>query len=341
LAQSVKHPNIIEYLDAFIAENQLYIAFEWAEAGDLKRQIRKANEKNVRFDERTVWRYFSQICSALLYLHEMRIMHRDLKPANIFLTLQGVVKLGDLGLGRHLSEDTMEAHSKVGTPLYMSPEVLRGEGYDWKSDVWSLGCILYELAMLRSPFKSEGLNLYGLFQKINGGQYEPLPVVYTAHLRDLVVKMISLSPENRPTMQEVWEATQARPPSATFRKRQEIVPPSSSVALSNSIPSITQENIPGMRSGSSGKSDELSKTKMPLSNSPAVSLAPSSVSSGGSRGLEPPMVTRIKKVLSHGNQRPISPPDDNNQDTSPCIEAERPSTAPELVRQYIRHNIFL
>jgi NIMA (never in mitosis gene a)-related kinase len=60
----------------------------------------------------------------------------------------------------------MEAHSKVGTPLYMSPEVLRGNGYDWKSDIWSLGCILYEMAMLRSPFKSEGLNLYGLFQKV-------------------------------------------------------------------------------------------------------------------------------------------------------------------------------
>ncbi|KAG6977126.1 hypothetical protein JG688_00000673 [Phytophthora aleatoria] len=131
LVQSVSHPNIIQYLDAFVQNNELYIAFEWAEAGDLKRQIRKANEKGNR------------------------IMHRDLKPANIFLTLKGVVKVGDLGLGRYLSENTMEARSKVGTPLYMSPEVLRGESYDWKSDVWSLGCILYELAMLRSPFKSE------------------------------------------------------------------------------------------------------------------------------------------------------------------------------------------
>ena len=110
--------------------------FEWAAAGDLKRQIRKAQERNTYFDERVVWKYFSQIVNAISHMHDERVMHRDLKPANIFLTLNGTVKVGDLGLGRALSEDTMEAHSKVGTPLYMSPEVLRGDGYDWKSDIW-------------------------------------------------------------------------------------------------------------------------------------------------------------------------------------------------------------
>ncbi|KUF80420.1 Serine/threonine-protein kinase Nek6 [Phytophthora nicotianae] len=219
LVQSVGHPNIIQYLDAFVQNNELYIAFEWAEAGDLKRQIRKANEKGVRFDERTIWRYFTQLCGAILYLHQNRIMHRDLKPANIFLTLKGVVKVGDLGLGRYLSENTIEARSKVGTPLYMSPEVLRGESYDWKSDVWSMGCILYELAMLRSPFKSEGLNLVGLFQKINKGYYEEIPEVYSDHLRGIVKRMISLTPSDRPSVQEVWEFCRTRPPSAVLQER--------------------------------------------------------------------------------------------------------------------------
>ncbi|KAG3121495.1 hypothetical protein PI125_g306 [Phytophthora idaei] len=219
LVQSVSHPNIIQYLDAFVQNNELYIAFEWAEAGDLKRQVRKANEKGVRFDERTIWRYFTQLCGAILYLHQNRIMHRDLKPANIFLTLKGVVKVGDLGLGRYLSENTMEARSKVGTPLYMSPEVLRGESYDWKSDVWSLGCILYELAMLRSPFKSEGLNLVGLFQKINKGYYEEIPEVYSEHLRGIVKQMISLTASNRPSVQEVWEFCRTRPSSAVLQER--------------------------------------------------------------------------------------------------------------------------
>lgn len=99
-------------------------------------------------------------------MHKKRIMHRDLKPANIFIDSDGDLKIGDLGLSRQLSSQTFEAFSRVGTPLYMSPEVLQGKGYDWKSDVWSMGCIAYELCALRSPFRAsdkENLNLYELF----------------------------------------------------------------------------------------------------------------------------------------------------------------------------------
>jgi NIMA (never in mitosis gene a)-related kinase len=196
--QSLDHPNIVKYMDSFINDNDLVIVFEWAAAGDLKRQVRKAQERGVGFDERVVWKYFSQICDAIQHMHERRIMHRDLKPANIFLTLDGTVKVGDLGLSREMSENTIQAHSKVGTPLYMSPEVLKGDGYDFKSDIWSLGCILYELAMLKSPFKAEGLNLYSLFQKISKGDYLPLPEQYSDELKDLAYKMISTNPEDRP-----------------------------------------------------------------------------------------------------------------------------------------------
>ena len=94
-------------------------------------------------------------------------MHRDLKPANIFVDSKDNLKLGDLGLGRDFTSQTMEAFSRVGTPLYMSPEVLQGNGYDFKSDVWSLGCISYELCALISPFKDETkkMSLYDLFTK--------------------------------------------------------------------------------------------------------------------------------------------------------------------------------
>ena len=92
-------------------------------------------------------------------------MHWDLKPANIFISADGELKLGDLGLGRALSSQTFEAYSWVGTPLYMSPEVLDGSGYDTKSDVWSLGCIAYELCTMKSPSKKEDskMSLYELF----------------------------------------------------------------------------------------------------------------------------------------------------------------------------------
>ena len=104
-------------------------------------------------------------------MHERRILHRDLKPANIFLHSDGTIKVGDLGLGRALSDHTPEAFSKVGTPLYMSPEALKGDGYDMKSDIWSLGCVLYELATLVSPFKEDDLKMFQLFQKIVKGDY--------------------------------------------------------------------------------------------------------------------------------------------------------------------------
>ena len=153
LLQSLDHPSIIRYLDSFIEDNDLYIAVEWAEKGDLKYIIKRAIQEDSHLDENKIWEYISQMASALQHMHEKRIMHRDLKPANIFIDSDGTLKLGDLGLGRAMSSQTFEAYSRVGTPLYMSPEVLDGSGYDTKSDVWSLGCIAYELWCLKSPFK--------------------------------------------------------------------------------------------------------------------------------------------------------------------------------------------
>jgi hypothetical protein len=85
----------------------------------------------------------------------------------------------------------------------MSPEVLRGGGYEWSSDVWSLGCILFELAMLRSPFKEDGLSIYGLFQKITAGAYQPVSDLYSFALRDLVRRMLLQDPAERPSIDEV------------------------------------------------------------------------------------------------------------------------------------------
>jgi len=163
--QNLNHENIIRYLDSFIEDNDLYIAVEWAEKGDLKYIIRRAIQEDSHLEERKIWCYISEMAHALSHMHEKRIMHRDLKPANIFISSDGRLQLGDLGLGRAMSSQTYEAYSRVGTPLYMSPEVLDGSGYDTKSDVWSLGCIAYELCSLKSPFKKEDekMSLYQLF----------------------------------------------------------------------------------------------------------------------------------------------------------------------------------
>ena len=207
LLESLDHPNIIKYLDSFIESNQLFIAIEWAEKGDLKKVIKTAQSEGQQIDEKIIWQYLYQISSALKHMQDKRIMHRDLKPANIFLVSDGTLKLGDLGLGRFMSSQTIEAFSRVGTPLYMSPEVLKGNGYDWKSDVWSLGCIVYELACLRSPFKrdDEKMSLYDLFQTISKGEYPPLPTHYSPELNQIVSCMIQVLPQNRLSTENIVE----------------------------------------------------------------------------------------------------------------------------------------
>jgi serine/threonine protein kinase len=221
LLESLEHPNIIKYLDSFIEDNQLFIAIEWAEKGDLKKLIKKAMSDELTIDERKIWEYLYQIASALKHMQEKRIMHRDLKPANIFLVADGTLKLGDLGLGRLMSSQTVEAFSRVGTPLYMSPEVLQGNGYDWKSDVWSLGCVIYELACFRSPFKKEDqkMSLYDLFQTISKGEFSPLPPKYSEELRQIVNSMIQILPSNRLSVDQVVELCEVQLKSITKKSR--------------------------------------------------------------------------------------------------------------------------
>ena len=203
LVQSLDHPHVIKFLDGFVDGSQLVLVFELAAAGDLKRQLRKARERHARFEEAVIWKYFAQVAAAVAHMHARRILHRDLKPANVMLTLAGVVKVGDLGLGRLLGTGTLAAHSTVGTPLYMAPEVLRGAGHDSAADVWSAGCILYELAMTISPFREPGLSLSSLFEKIQRAVFPPIAEVYSIELRTLVTDMLQYDPVKRPTMADV------------------------------------------------------------------------------------------------------------------------------------------
>ena len=225
LLRSLRHPNIIKYHDCFVSKKKsdsgpqknpsiLFIVLEWAGAGDLNRLLQRVRDQNARLHERVVWAYFLQVCEGVKFMHENRIMHRDIKPANIFIMPNGHLKLGDLGLCRPMGEDTEYAFSKVGTPLYMSPEVLQGKGYDFKSDVWSLGCVLYQLAMLKSPFTADSDDrntMYQLFNRILRAEYEDIPsAVYSPEIKALVRSMLVTKVEERASVYFVCaEAAQA------------------------------------------------------------------------------------------------------------------------------------
>ncbi|CAF0865319.1 unnamed protein product [Adineta steineri] len=200
LLQQLDHPNIIKYISHFIDNNDLYIVLELASAGDLSQMFESLHQKKKLLNEKTIWKFFCQITCGLEYMHSKRIMHRDIKPANIFINKDGSIKLGDLGLSRYFDSKTILAYSNVGTPYYMSPEIIDGQcrGYNFQFDIWSLACILYEMVVLRSPFYEMNLDLPSLQRKILTLDYEPLSTqLYYTNLHSIINQCLVLNPEQR------------------------------------------------------------------------------------------------------------------------------------------------
>lgn len=173
---------------------------EYCEVGDLAYHIKKKKTKG-RFTEDEILNWFIQIAIALEYIHGRKVIHRDIKTSNIFLTGNGTVKLGDFGISKVLENTNEAAMTVVGTPYYMSPEVCENKPYTFKSDVWALGCVLYELCTLEHAFLAD--NLLGLVYKIVKGNYDAIPDEYSDDLKDLVGRILNKDESQRPTVQEI------------------------------------------------------------------------------------------------------------------------------------------
>jgi hypothetical protein len=201
LLKRLNHPNIVGYVDSFLSKNQesLCICMEYCDGGDLASQI-KAAKRNL-FSESKILHWFVQLALGLHYMHGNRILHRDLKTQNVFLLGNGRLVLGDLGISKVLDGTMDFAQTCIGTPYYMSPEIFKNKPYSYKSDVWALGCILYELTTLNHAFDANSLN--GLATKIVKGKYPPISNKYSKHLRDLITQMLMLNPQQRPDVDQI------------------------------------------------------------------------------------------------------------------------------------------
>ncbi|XP_072785574.1 serine/threonine-protein kinase Nek5 isoform X9 [Taeniopygia guttata] len=200
LLAKMKHANIVTFYASLQEKNNLYIVMEYCDGGDLMKRINM--QHGVLFDEDQILSWFVQISLGLKHIHDKKILHRDVKAQNVFLSNNGkVAKLGDFGIARQLNSTTEFAHTCVGTPYYLSPEICENRPYNNKTDIWSLGCVLYELCALKHPF--QGNSLHELVLKICRGRFQPVSPNYSYELRMLISQLFKISPRDRPSINSI------------------------------------------------------------------------------------------------------------------------------------------
>ncbi|CAG9466714.1 unnamed protein product [Pedinophyceae sp. YPF-701] len=198
LLAQLDHPFVLGYHDSFQHRGHMCIVTEYCEAGDLYRLLKRQNEP---LPEEQIKEWLAQVTLALHYIHERKVVHRDLKSQNIFLTRDGSAKLGDFGIARVLSSPQELARTVIGTPYYMSPEIVRNQPYSYQSDVWSLGCVVFEMATGKHAFDAADMN--ALVMKILRGKVDRLGPQYSPDLQQLLDLMLARDPARRPTTEQI------------------------------------------------------------------------------------------------------------------------------------------
>ena len=204
ILSSLNNKYVVKFYESFKKNHNIYIIMEYCDNGDLcsflnriKKQ-RKSEEYFLEID--FVWKLFIQMSIGLYYIHSKKIIHRDIKTLNIFLTKNFDAKIGDLGVAKIL-ENTNHAMTFIGTPYYVSPEMCRNKPYNEKSDIWALGCILYELLTFNHPFTAT--NQAALFIKILNNKYNPFPPGVPEDLKNMVDFILEKDYELRPSMADI------------------------------------------------------------------------------------------------------------------------------------------
>ncbi|XP_076774111.1 serine/threonine-protein kinase Nek11 isoform X2 [Arvicanthis niloticus] len=200
LLSKLNHPAIVRFHASFVEQDTFCIITEYCEGRDLDYKIQEYKEAGEVFPENQIVEWFTQLLLGVDYMHERRILHRDLKSKNIFLK-NNLLKIGDFGVSRLLMGSCELATTLTGTPHYMSPEALKHQGYDAKSDIWSLACILYEMCCMDHAFA--GSSFLSVVLNIVEGNTPSLPDRYPQELNTIMERMLNKSPSLRPSAAEI------------------------------------------------------------------------------------------------------------------------------------------
>lgn len=200
----IKDPNVIGYEESFYDNDfsHLYLVMEYAPYGDLGKILQKRKKLKEYFTENDLLNIYLQISSGLKAIHAKQIIHRDLKSANIFITQYDdlVLKIGDFNVSKKIDYLNLK-NTQTGTPYYASPEIWENRPYDFKSDIWSLGCLFYEIASFSTPFR--GNNMKELYQNILKGNMAPLPKQYSNNISKIIKMCLRQDANLRPNINDI------------------------------------------------------------------------------------------------------------------------------------------
>ncbi|GAA6235820.1 CBL-interacting protein kinase 24-like isoform X1 [Lates japonicus] len=201
ILKAISHPHIVNSKHSFKDQGIYYVVMDHCQGGNLAEKIRNRTDSPK---ESQVLSWIVEICMALKTIHEKGLIHKHLTPESILLTEFGLVCLGDFGKIHENSKSTQPAtNSNLVETTHLPPEVFTDGTYDAKSDIWSVGCLLYELCTRKAAFSAE--TTITLMPKIIGGPYPSLPEMFSPELHQLLSDIFSKDPQSRPTAREILE----------------------------------------------------------------------------------------------------------------------------------------
>ena len=200
---------------------QVDIYMEYADGGDLAQEIEKRARGRKHYSEEELMNRFADVSKAVNKAHENGVVHRDIKPANIFLNKEGLAKLGDFGVAAKCKKGS-KITTPIGTPLYLDPQRVQGRAYGQKADVWSLGCVLYEMAALKPAINARSMPELKRMVAQGKINMNNIPKHYSSDVRNLIGDMLQVQEPSRPAMSDIIKRTGIK---AAIQRRSNSCPP--------------------------------------------------------------------------------------------------------------------